>query len=48
MKKINEKLMTKLQRACRDAIKKGRSPIRKRDMNKLRAPTNIEGDSPSQ
>lgn len=47
MKKINEKLMTKLQRACRDAIKKGRSPIAKRDMGKLRAPTKIEGDSPS-
>ena len=33
-----------MQRACRDAIKKGRSPIAKRVMARLKRPTKIEGD----
>ena len=41
MKQINEIYRTRMQKACRDAIKKGRSPIAKRTMSKLRQPTKI-------
>jgi len=41
MKKLDERMLTRMQRACRDAIKKGRSPIAKRKMSALNQPTKI-------
>lgn len=41
MKKLNERMLTRMQKACRDAIKKGRNPIAKRVMGKLNQPSKI-------
>lgn len=44
MKKLNEIYRSRMQKACRDAIKKGTSPIAKRKMARLKKPTRIQGD----
>jgi hypothetical protein len=44
MKKLDERFLTRIQRACRDAIKKGQSPIAKRVTARLKRPNRIGED----